>query len=60
MAFRKVKSSFPSGFLLVYRNDLVDDVHSEIKLLSDDKSLYSIVRGEKETAEDLNRGLERD
>ena len=46
-------------FFLVYINDLADNVHSDIKLFADDTSLFSVVKGERETAEDLNRDLER-
>ena len=45
-------------FFLVYINDLADNVHSDIKLFADDTSHFSVVKGERETAEDLNRDLE--
>ena len=60
-----VSSGVPQGsilgplFFLVYINDLVDNVHSDIKLFADDTSLFSVVKGERETAADLNRDLER-
>ena len=63
--WKMVSSGVPQGsvlgplFFLVYINDLVDNVHSDIKLFADDTSLFSVVRGERETAEDLNRDLER-
>ena len=46
-------------FLLAYINDLADNVHSDIKLFADDTLLFSVVKGKRETAEDLNRDLER-
>ena len=46
-------------FLLVYINDLVENVKCDIKLFVDDTSLFSVVRYEVRTASALNRDLER-
>ena len=46
-------------FFFAYIHDLVDNVNSDIKLFADDTSLFSVVKGEREKAADLNRDLER-
>ena len=46
-------------FFLVYINDLVDTVDSDVKIFADDTSLFSVVRDEAITAQQLNRDLER-
>ena len=46
-------------FFLVYINDLVDNVDSDVKMFADDTSLFSVVGDETITAEQLNRDLER-
>ena len=63
--WKMVSSVVPQGsvlgplFFLIYINDLLENVHSGIKLFADDTSLFSVVKSEGETAEDLNRDLER-
>ena len=60
-----VSSGVPQGsvlgplFFLQYMNDLADNVRSDIKWFADDASLFSVVKGERETAEHLNSDLER-
>ena len=60
-----VKSGVPQGsvlgplFFLVYINDLVDSVHSDIKLFADDTSIFSDVKDKDEATETLNKDLER-
>ena len=44
---------------LVYINDLVDNVNSDVKMFADDTSLFSTVTNETMTAEVLNRDLEK-
>ena len=44
---------------LVYINDLVDNVNSDVKMFADDTSLFSNVTNETVTAEVLNRDLEK-
>ena len=46
-------------FFLVYINDLVGNVRSDIKLFAEDTSLFSTVHDESKTAEELDRDLER-
>ena len=43
---------------LVYINDLVDNVDSDVKIFADDTSLFAAVGDETSTAEKLNRDLE--
>ena len=60
-----VKSGVPQGsalgtlFFLVYINDLVDGVQSDIKLFADDTSIFSAVKDKDEATESLNQDLER-
>ena len=44
-------------FLLIYINDLVDDLSSDAKLFADDTSLFTIVYDENVAAEQLNSDL---
>ena len=46
-------------FFLVYMNDTVENINSEIKLFADDTSLFSVVESSIRTANDLNRDLEK-
>ena len=46
-------------FFLVYINDLVENVDSDVKMFTDDTSLFSVVRDEATTPQQLNRDLER-
>ena len=46
-------------FFLVYINDLIDNVNSDVKMFADDTSLFSTVTNETVTAEVLNRDLEK-
>ena len=43
----------------MYINDLVDGVHSDIKLFADDTSIFSVVKDKDEATETLNQDLER-
>ena len=45
-------------FFLVYINDLVDDLKSDVKIFADDTSLFSVVNDVARTAEELNSDLE--
>ena len=60
-----VKSGVPQGsvlvplFFLVYINNLVDGVRSDIKLFADDTSILSVVKDKDEATEILNQDLER-
>ena len=56
---RSSRLSSWSSLFLVYINDLIEYVHSDNKLFADDTSFFSVVDGERETAENLNRDLER-
>ena len=44
---------------LVYFNDLVESLGCDMKLFADDTSLFSTVYDESQTAEELNRDLEK-
>ena len=46
-------------FFLVYKNDLVENFNSDVKMFADDTSLFSTVTNETVTAEVLNRDLEK-
>lgn len=43
----------------MYINDLVEGVHSDIKLFADDTSIFSVVKDRDEATESLNQDLER-
>ena len=47
-------------FFLVYTNDLVDNVDSDVKIFADDTSLFAAVGEETSTAEKLNRDLQKE
>ena len=59
-----ISAAVPQGsvlgplFFLVYINDLVDDLNSDVKIFADDTSLFSFVNDVARTAEELNRDLE--
>ena len=44
-------------FLLVYINDLVDDISSDAKLFADGTSLFTVICDEITSANQLNRDL---
>ena len=44
-------------FFLVYIDDLVDDISSDVKLFADDTSLFTVAYDEIASANQLNRGL---
>ena len=48
-----------SPIFLVYINDIVENINSEIKLFADDTSLFSVVESKVRTANDLNRDLKK-
>ena len=41
-------------FILVYINDLIDNVDSDVKMFADDTSLFTVVEDETTSAEKLN------
>ena len=61
----RISAGVPQGsvlgplFFLVYINDIVENINSEIKLFADDTSLFSLVESSIRTANDLNRDLEK-
>ena len=42
---------------LIYINDLLDGLKSNVKLFADDTSLFSVVKNKEENASDLTNGL---
>ena len=46
-------------FFLIYVNDLATDLKSNVKLFADDTSLFSIVSDPLETANILNKDLDK-
>ena len=60
-----VSAGVPQGsvlgplFFLVYINDIVDNLHCDVKIFADDTSLFSVVTDIDETADKLNTDLER-
>ena len=46
-------------FFLVYINDLVENINSDVKLFAHDTSLFSVVENVTRSADELNRDLER-
>ena len=53
-----VQGSIPSPlFFLIYINDLLDDLFSNLKLLAHDTSLFSVVLGKNTSAKELNNAL---
>ena len=50
---------FRSLFFLIYINDLVTDLKSNVKLFADDTSLFSIVSDPLQTADILNKDLDK-
>ena len=60
-----VSAGVPQGsvlgplFILIYFNDLTENVACGVKLFADDTSLFSVVRNENETALALNSNLEK-
>lgn len=61
----QISAGVPQGsvlgplFFLVYINDIVENVNCDVKIFADDTSLFSVVKDENKTADDLNRDLER-
>ena len=50
---------FRTSFFLIYINDLAIDLKSNVKLFADDTSLFSIVSNPFETANILNKDLDK-
>ena len=46
-------------FCLVYINDIVENLNYDVKIFADGTSLFSVVKDEGETADEMNSDLER-
>ena len=46
-------------FFLVYINDIVENLNCDVKIFADDTSLFSVVKDEGKTADEMNSDLER-
>ena len=46
-------------FFLVYINDIVENLNCDAKIFADDTSLFSVVKDERKTADEMNSDLER-
>ena len=46
-------------FFLVYINDIVENLNCDVKIFADDTSLFSVVKDENKTADEINSDLER-
>ena len=63
--WKRISAGVPQGsvlgplFFLVYINDIVKNINSEIKLFADDTSLFSVVESSIRSANDLNSDLEK-
>ena len=57
-SFSLLNVCFFQSHFLVYLNDIVDNIHCDIKLFADDTSIFSVVWNDR-SSEELNRDLER-
>ena len=63
--WRRISAGVPQGsvlgplFFLVYTNDIVENVNSDIKLFADDTSLFSVVQNVTRSADELNGGFRK-
>ena len=63
--WRRISAGVPQGsvlgplFFLVYINNLVEIINSDVKLFADDTSRFSVVQNVTRSADELNRDLER-
>ena len=44
-------------FFLVYINDIVENLNCDVKIFPDDTSLFSVVKDEKKTVDEINSPL---
>ena len=43
----------------MYVNDIVENLICDVKMFADDTSLFSVVKDERKTADEMNSDLER-
>ena len=46
-------------FFLVYIDDIVENLNCDVKIFSDDTSLFSVVKDETKAADEINSDLDR-